>query len=87
MDLDHIMVWSINKTLPLMELGDSGRRDRWVDILCQEHSEPELMLCCCQDDPHISKGLQSIALRSAGHGWISVPDTGLDGQSFPDTSP
>lgn len=33
MDLDHIMVWSVNKTLPLMELGNGGRRDRWVDIL------------------------------------------------------
>ena len=46
---------------------------------CLEHSEPGLMLHRCQDDPHVSKGLRLLALSSAGHGWILVPDAGLDG--------
>jgi len=46
MDLDSIMVWSINKVLLLKEAGDSGKETGgWTSRAgCLEHAEPGRML-------------------------------------------
>lgn len=82
------MVWPIHKRLLLMEARDSGRRDRWVATCacCLEHTEPGRTLHSSQGDPHVSERPWCLALSSAGHGWMSVLDAGLDEWSLPNTA-
>lgn len=66
-----------------MDKGTGG----WTPCACcLEHTEPGLMLHSCQSDPHVSERPWSLALSSAGHGWISVLDAGLDEWSLPNTA-